>query len=338
MKYTFRIRMGSRGARALGGATVLGLMLALGQTGGCSGEPSNKSQLALGQFPAAYAQTLCQSLAHCCTENQIQFSQTDCTAGWKDFVNKLLADPIVAGNYDPRVATECVRLVSAAEGATCNPDPGSISAARSTCQRILQGKKPLGAQCKSSAECAPIEGQRVGCEGQPLIDPDAGLLPLAVDMKLRPQAGPPGPPVCIVLQPVEVGQKCNTPALQALCNANEDTVCDTMDGICKKLASAGEPCKPGQCAATLYCDGTTGVCSPQLGPGEPCKTNEECASFYRCDTAAGRCADRKRPGEPCTNNGECSIGICDTVTRKCLANAIATSESCHGKEPPRLVP
>ncbi len=318
-------RFAEAGAWARGGvAFAVGLAAVVA----CSAGPAKTDALSTSLFPQAYAQALCGSLRHCCDENNVAFVEAECTAGWKDFAAARLADPLLAANYDSRVAQECVRAVRAAESVTCDPVPGSISSARATCQRIFAGKKPLGSPCTSSAECEQTPGTTVGCEGMPLVSADAGLLPLSA-VGLRPLANPIGPPKCVVIPPPQPGDRCTTPALVAFCESVPDLACDQVEGVCKALANAGQPCKPGGCKAGLYC--AAGLCSPRVGVGEECTANEQCGGISRCDLGLRRCVERRTSEDSCEVDAECLIGTCDPLTKRCLKNAIATSATCAGR-------
>lgn len=301
------------------------LLAVLGAAGGCS-PPPNAKQIGADVFPQAYAQALCESLDHCCTENAVTYSQQDCTAGWRAIIAARLQDSVLLANYDPKAATDCVNRVRDGANVSCDPVDGSISAARDTCQQIFLGKKALGDSCRSSAECAPQPDARVVCEGLPNPDSDAGLLPLATGV--HPLAGPPGPPVCVALPLPQAGDLCPTPALISVCESSPDLFCDRTDSVCKPLADEGAPCTTGGCKTGLFCQG--GVCSPQLGVGGACTSSDACESLLRCDGRS--CVSRLQPGSACTADADCSIGTCDSVTKRCLKNAIATSATCRGRE------
>ncbi len=286
-----------------------------------------------GRFAAAYAQALCTSLAHCCAENAVPFTFDGCTTKARAVAEARLSDPIQGDNYDERIAGQCIRAVSGAETVACDPVPGSISDARTVCQRVFEGKKNIGEACRSSAECKPIEGQTVGCEGLPLTDPDAGLLPLSIpallaNPGLRPLDVPRSTPQCVAFPPVEAGARCSTPALAALCEATGELVCDRVEGVCKERANAGDTCTGETCKPGLVC--VTGVCSPKVGTGEACVDNTGCAASLRCDPSSKTCVDRLRPTTSCSEDSDCSIGVCDVASRTCLKNAIATTQTCSG--------
>jgi hypothetical protein len=287
------------------------------------------------QFPAAYAQALCTSLRHCCDENSVALPWEACTSGWRSILAKRLADPILSANYDAKVALDCLKRVREGASVDCSPVSGSISDARSVCQQIFLGKKPVGASCNTSAECAPVPDARVVCDGSPNPDPDAGLLPLSNSVRLdgiHPLAGPPGPPKCIALPKPQPGDRCTTTALAAVCESEPTLFCDRSDGVCKALGQAGSACKSGAngCFVGLFC--SANVCSPKVGIGQKCASNDECANRLRCDTSSGVCALGKDPGQSCATSSDCSIGVCDPGTKRCLKNAIATTDTCGGRD------
>lgn len=325
--------------RLLGfGVTTAALAATLGS--GC-GSASNPDFVDIRLFPSAYAQALCGSLRHCCDENQVTFVDSECTAGWKSVVDKLIADPVLGGNYDPRIATSCIDQVRAAAPATCDPEPGSISAARDTCQRVFLGRKPVGELCSSSLECAPVPDQIVGCEGLPIPDPNAGLLPLSTmtpespsTLGTRSVIAPQALPTarrCVALPPPSPGSSCATLALKTLCEKESSQYCDATDGICKARGDSGQPCSAGGCVVGFYC--SNGFCEPGSESGGACTDSAACNTFLRCNLGTGRCEDRLRPADTCDTDADCSIGICDLSTKRCLRNAIATSESCRGTDP-----
>jgi hypothetical protein len=314
---------------------VLALTSAVAAASGCSSDiEPNGADMPRGRFASAYAQALCTSLAHCCSENAVPFTFGGCTTTARAVAEARLADPIQGGNYDGRLASQCVQAVSAAESVSCDPVPGSISDARTVCQKVFEGRKAIGESCKSSAECKPVEGQIVGCEGLPLTDPDAGLLPLSIPRllegsDLRPLDAPRSTPQCVSFPPMEPGARCSTPALAALCEITGELACDRVEGICKDRANAGDPCNGDGCKAGLVC--SAGICSPKVGVGDACADNAGCAALLRCDTTTKKCVDRLRPSTACANDSDCSIGVCDAASRTCLKNAIATTKTCSGR-------
>ena len=297
----------------------------------CSDDPEGVDTFSPSKFPAAYAQALCGSLEHCCSENGIAANYAACSSGWKAYVEQLLAGPSALVNYEPRKAKACVDAVRAAGAVSCDPVPGSISDARDTCLQIFAGKKPLGAPCSAAAECATLpEGGRVGCEIPPDDAVDAGVLPLnaaigAIAAKT---------PVCTLLGEAGPGVPCLVSAASVRGSCGEDLFCDPKVQKCAPKGAVGAPCIPGSCAAGGACAAggpNAGLCVPTSPIGGPCATPEECDGTSRCDAAQGKCVAKKLAPESCGSAVDCAIGICDRGTQKCLKNAIATSNACAGK-------
>lgn len=322
---------------AVGGA------IALFSGSGCSSDKTSPL-MPIELFPQAYAQALCGSLQHCCDDNQVAFSDSACTAGWKAAITEFSSNPVLAANYDPKAATQCANAVREALSGSCDPIEGSITAARAVCQRVFAGKKLPGELCTDPRECAPIPDVIVGCEGLPIPDPEAGILPLSSAWKgrdplgiggasaaaVRPQALP-TVRKCIALPEPEPGSSCATPELEMLCTKQDVRFCDRTDFVCKNRVDVGGECVVGGCRPGMSC--VDGICNPGSGIGADCASAEQCNSFLRCDLGSRKCADRLRPGDSCSTDNECSIGVCDATTKRCLRNAIATTESCSGRDP-----
>lgn len=294
----------------------------------------------VGRFSKAYAQALCGSLHHCCNQNQVSYTDTECTAGWKAVVDKILTDQYLAGNYSEQLGTACVNEVIAASGTTCDPLPGSISAARDACQLVFHGRKQVGELCSSPLECAPVVDSIVTCQGFPIANPNKGLLPLSVSGGASAQRGAgelhlaviPSQRTCVAYATDSAATSCATADLKSICEQNADHFCDSADQVCKLRGDLGSECTASLgCKAGLFC--TSLVCSPGLTAGGPCAATTDCSDFYYCDTASKTCTDKKRPGEACAIDEQCTVGVCDLQTKKCLANGVATSEACNGTDP-----
>ena len=313
-------------------------VVALTASVACSGDFASP-YIPLERFSKAYAQALCGSLQHCCSQNQVTYSDTECTSGWKGVVDKIIADPILAGNYLDSLATECISEVTNAAGTTCDPLPGSISAARDACQAVFIGRKAVGELCSDPRECAPVPDNIVTCEGFPIGNPDKGLLPLSEAANAsQPGAGElrlaviPSQRTCVAYPAPGSGASCATPDLKAICEQDAGSFCDPADQICKTRGDLGGACTTSLgCKAGLFC--TQLACSPGLSSGAACVATIDCSDVFYCDGTSKTCLDKKRPAEGCSIDEQCSVGVCDLRTNKCLANGIATSEACIGTDP-----
>src|SRR5262249_43300963 len=74
--------------------------------------------------------------------------------------------PAVA--YDPDAAGQCIQEVIQAHRA-CVPQS---AAATPACAKVLPNPEPLGANCKSNADCGGVPGTDVGCSGTCVSEPD----------------------------------------------------------------------------------------------------------------------------------------------------------------------
>jgi hypothetical protein len=283
------------------------------------------------RFPASYAEALCNSLQHCCDENAVTFNYNACTAGWKGLIQQRFDDPNASAlaNYDPRAATNCVAQVRDAKTVSCASEPGSISAARDTCQTIFTGKKLPGQPCASSGECAPQDGAIVSCSPLP-AGSDGGLLPLALPL---------GEPVCVAVPIPDQGAPCTLNPPHG-CAGGQNLFCDPGSFTCLPQQDVGGPCLPtvpASCLPTGFCvtsGPSASLCAAVLPPGSACTDSTQCDTASVCDLAATKtCISRGAPGTACQAGTDCATGACDAIAKKCLKNTIATTNACTGVGP-----
>jgi hypothetical protein len=303
---------------------------------GCSGNPLKQNSLPAERFPAAYAQALCGSLAHCCSENMVSYNYDACTAGWQAAVAAIVGSPDAGANYDPQLAAQCVQQVSAAAEQSCQPVPGSLSAARATCQGIFAGEVPLGGACTASSQCAPIDGGTVVCAVVPL-DASVAQLPLAA-FDAATGAGGLDVPVCVAVMSVDAGGMPCTPLgtdggpKKDVC-LDYNLFCDPTSMTCLPFNQMGGACDfttLASCAPGSFCAADGGVCAPAQPPGSPCIDSIECDYTSQCDPGSHTCVLRLLPGTACETDNQCSVSVCDPTTKQCLTNAIATTAACNG--------
>lgn len=284
------------------------------------------------RFPASYAEALCASLQHCCAENATTFDYKACTAGWKSLIQQRFSDPnsSALANYDAKAATTCVAQVRDAKSKSCSTEPGSISAARETCQLIFTGKKPPGAACSTSAECAPQDGAVVSCSPLPAGVDGGGQLPLSQPL---------GAPICVAVPVPAEGAPCTLTPPHG-CAGGQDLFCEPGSLTCKPAQDIGGPCLPtvpGSCLPTGFCVASgpsASLCAAVLPQGSACADSTQCDASSMCDTAGTKtCVPRSAPGTACATGSDCATGLCDSVAKKCLKNVIATTNACTGVGP-----
>jgi hypothetical protein len=308
----------------------------VGAQAGCN----QSSQVTADRFPALYAQALCTSLQHCCSENNVSQDYAACTKGWEAAVTALISGSGATGNYDQATASACIAQVGAAQNSTCQPVAGSLSDARSTCQAIFAGTLPPGSPCTSAAQCAPQPGSVVDCAIQPNSGDDGGgssgggQLPLSDPSVSIRGLTVQDVAVCVALPPPAAGPcTINADAGTDSCVA-AGMFCDPATNACAPFGPAGGPCDPAvpaSCQAGNYCaPGSPAVCTAAGPVGSPCTNPAMCDSTGYCNTSTGQCAAILQPGVPCTTGSQCSVGVCDTSTHQCLTNAIATTAACNG--------
>jgi hypothetical protein len=326
--------------RTLPTVLVTALVAAVAAPTSCA----NPQQVTQDRFPDLYAQALCTSLQHCCSENNVTFDYNACAKGWFAAANNVLHGPGSTGNYNAKAATQCIAEVNAAAGVSCQPVPGSISDARTTCQAIFAGTVPTGGPCTSAAQCADVPGMTVTCAvvpgdggastgggGQlPLSDPSVSLKGVTL--------GPLDVPVCVALPPAMAGGTPCQPGANDVCIASGG-FCDPMMNACAPFNAVGGPCDPaviGSCQPGNFCSSMGGMagmaaCVAAGAVGSPCTDPAMCDATGFCDVGGSNtCKPIGKPGSACTSNNQCSIGVCDATTHKCLTNAIATTAACTG--------
>ena len=331
--------------RAIVPAVVVTVLLgvAVGHVA-CNPQPTYVTQ---DRFAAQYAQALCTSLEGCCAENGVGSSYAACTQGWETAVNSLLYGPNATGNYNVTLATHCIAQVRAANGLSCQPVPGSLSAARATCQAIFAGAVPLGAPCSSSQQCAQMDGSVITCAavaGDGGGGGGGGQLPLADPVSLEDLTlAPEDVPVCVAEPPPDAAPAAMPAPCSIQADAGTDTCiptnnyCDPTTLTCLPFAGAMGLCDPAVLASCLpgfYCVGSgsaAGTCATAGPVGSPCTAPAMCDATGVCDLGGTqKCVAIKQPGDACTSGLQCSIGVCDPSSHTCLRNAIGTTAACNG--------
>ncbi len=310
----------------LGVALAVSTLSAVLVTASCSNDLES-TYVSEDRFPAAYAQALCTSLQHCCTENAVPFDYDSCTSGWRAYVSATFTSATV--NYDPRAATTCVALLNSAESVSCAPAPGSISDARDTCQSIFQGTVQVGGACSSDSDCAVDDAGPVFCSATVAGSDAGGILPL--DLPLLDG-------VCAVGALPMSGDPCAAGGTSP-CGTDGTLYCDPTTAVCHSVGAVGGMCSaevPGSCVTGAYCVATgpdANLCAAAQAVGSPCTDTSQCDPTSVCDAGSMTCVARKGSGAACSSGDQCLSGACDATLKTCLVNTIATSAACIGAGP-----
>src|SRR5688572_2171017 len=125
----------------------------------CSGESTSDAGSAepvpLGELPTRLAESLCNSVANCCSQYRQPHDVGNCVATARsEFARDLPTEPRATVQYDPQAAGDCIAWYSEWFGSCGLPPPPRPPA----CDRIFRGTLPEGAACEFDGECAVPEG------------------------------------------------------------------------------------------------------------------------------------------------------------------------------------
>ena len=180
----------------------------------------------------------------------------------------------------------------------------ACSSADSDGSAVAKGSVAQGDACRSTLDCAAVEGRSVKCDCS-----DAANVP-----------------ICLTLQ--KAGESCAiTGNFQPECEPGTGCVSglNMTDATCQPVATLGEACggtTNASCLEELSC--VSEVCSAGTGTlGTDCFNDGDCGANYRCDFMTG-CVERIAIGQSCADAGiptikTCVDGAgCDTFTHKCV--------------------
>jgi hypothetical protein len=103
------------------------------------------------------------------------------------------------------------------------------------------------------------------------------------------------------------------------------TTCNAASHTCVKVALENEACSNSSDCAQLYVCSTSKRCVRGVALGDPCTRGQRCAdagSF--CDVregeSMGTCVLPKPDGATCQFAADCDSGVCDPMTKQCIAD------------------
>lgn len=258
--------------------------------GGTQQEPEETVEL--GELRSKVADILCESLASCCKEVDVDFDAEVCWRVVSASVSQALRLDPANVTYDGAAAARC--LEQAQKDATCDdlgkmvrlalsPDDSALPhALPASCRQAFFGKLPLGAPCESDFECAkPEDGADVVCSYAGRDSRTCQLYRSAGEGVVAGVAGDTCERSCASIEDCYLG---SDPSTLPVCLYSDGLGC--YENICEPLAKLGEPCKFGlPCENGSYCD--ISVCVPQSAEGEACSFGDECPSGHCIDGVCG---------------------------------------------------
>ena len=302
--------------------------------GGCSGSSDGGAAtvgpVSLDQYPQAFANALCDTIAPCCKAANVTYTESACKSSATDSWTQSIAQSSAAHTrYDADAAGRCIAAIKQ-EVATCKAkDDGALAA----CSSVFVGTIAAGGACTSAADCiAPATCQ---------TDPNAG--------------GFNGAGVCTApgaASHAQAGAPCanscdDTSGADGVCTGNfgfampggscyvsDGLFCASDTQVCVAFAKLGGACSVSEsgCVSGAYCN--AGTCVAQVDSG-PCDMfSDACSAKSYCDL--GQCFAKKADHFGCSTDAECASGVCaqsgaSTSQGTCGIPSVATPELCSGQ-------
>ncbi|MBK9000045.1 MAG: hypothetical protein IPM35_30370 [Myxococcales bacterium] len=261
---------------------------------GTSPGPTSSGPISLQDFPDAYANTLCDNLASCCTQSGYPYDANKCKAVVKGFVG-LFGGLVDKGTvkYDASAAGACMGQVPAyAKGCL----QGSLDSA--ACESVFVGTVPQGGTCTQSAECVAPPGGDADCDQGKCVEEKRGLAGDACGWTCTEQGS---------------STSCSGTSgdSNTRCFTNDGLYCESSSNTCKQRVAIGAgPCdSAASCVDGAFCQSQT--CTAQKAVGEACTDHDECTSSAYCEQT---CLTKKPLGAACTDDfadEECADGACE---------------------------
>ena len=278
----------------------------------------------IDQLTSAYRQAYCPHFVACG-----EFPDLPTCLGANIGATAVMIDPSVIAAvfigtviYDGNKMEECFVELAAA---SCDTTLQESRVMPDVCSQTLRGTIAGGDACFLDVECVSQVCNIINCAQSPMCC--AGTC-----------AGDAAP----VVQPIAIGQPCNTPqstsscVVGAYCNGvctmlqpagtscEDISQCDYGLGCtgagCQQLPAVGEPCPFGQCRDEgAVCSTTTMTCEPVGLEGATCTAGTACSPFYLCDATSGQCVPGPRFGESCSTGARCfdADAYCDPISFVC---------------------
>jgi hypothetical protein len=304
--------------------------------GGCSGSDGGAATVGpvtLDQYPQAYANALCDTLAPCCKAANLTYTESACkSAATDDWSQFIAASSGAHTRYDADAAGRCIAAVKNGV-ASCKPNDDEDAAAQAACSSVFIGTIAVGSACTSSADCiAPAT-----CQNDPSATSfNAAGVCTAPGVGVGASHAAAGAPCVSTCDDRDGGGLCQNfgPEGGGICYTSDGLFCPFDTQVCAAFGKLGEACsvQENSCVSGAYCNG--GTCAAQVDSG-PCDMfNNACSAKSYCDL--GQCFAKKADHFGCTTDGECASGVCAQTTANtsqgtCGVPSLATPERCSGQ-------
>ena len=291
--------------------------------GGGSGAPdSGLGPIALEDFPARFAEALCNNIGPCCQEEGHPHDATICyTTAEAPIRREVMRVQTEGRPYNPAAARSCVDTI-AFLARSCYHD-GVSNLFEDACNPVFREYLPEGSpcqfaeQCASGGGCGSLDGGPKTCAGR--IGPK------------RAKAGDSCVTTCMRSATLG-GIDCTMPGPGAppsgdQCYVEDGLFCESSTYVCTPTPLLGQACMGSPCRGDAYCE--SGACVPKRTSGPCSDWGESCASTAFCDYNTWQCQPRKARGESCSGSFQCApIDLCNMTCRR---RTIASPDSCMGE-------
>jgi len=121
--------------------------------GGCANESGAGNGISIQNFPAAFADALCNNIGRCCRLEGYVHDAASCRAKTEAVLGLEAGRAQAKGTpFDPNGARACIETV-AALARSCSAD-NTEALVNAACIRVYAGNQPEGATCTSGFQCA----------------------------------------------------------------------------------------------------------------------------------------------------------------------------------------
>jgi hypothetical protein len=237
---------------------------------------------------------VCEAFGRCCGAGGYAFGRTACESSVRQrYAQRTCAD---GSFFDAQAADACLAQIAEAMS-RCPPDQDIP-----VCARICTGRKPLGAPCAATRECARDDRFEVLCRaegGAMMCAPERA----AKDATCRETAGR-----------TTLGERIAWPSGGqssdgGVCYYDDGLYCDPQNR-CAPLVPLGGACERDvACGPGGRCQPEQHTCVPAVRVGEPCWDYWACEDNAYCADSIRICEARKPAGEHCTFERQC-LGAC----------------------------